>query len=131
MKLTLLIATLFCSSAFAIRAPTGLHKTLSCTAQGINKFNVYIEKHTAQPKFAQIVIVTLDGVEKKFPGVEKVLTRVGAPVEYSAAAPGGRLTVSISFSNAPVRPGMRAGKIVSQAYGIVTTTALVCSRIMY
>ena len=56
MKLTFLIATLISTSAIAIIAPVGLHRTLSCTSQGANKFKVYVEQNTHQPKFVKIVI---------------------------------------------------------------------------
>ncbi len=131
MKLTFLIATLISTSAIAIIAPVGLHRTLSCTSQGANKFKVYVEQNTHQPKFVKIVIANSDNTEKVYPGTESQSGRVGASVTYTAVAPGGRLDLVINLTSSPVRPGFRSATLISQALGRVTKTQLLCSRIMY
>lgn len=133
MKSILVIMSLVSSIGMArsVMAPTGVHKSLGCSAQGPNRFKVYILKNTKQPAYSAIQIVSEQNVVTTYKASEKISTAIGGPIMYSATVPGGNLSLTINMTTSPRPGGLRVGKLVSQVYGQSTVTPVSCARIMY
>lgn len=132
MKSILLAIVMLASvSSFGVMAPKGEYIALACKSNHEGRdFSLSVVKNTKN-KSIKMVLVAEGYEDRVYPNVkEEVSQRVGGPIRYSAAAPGGHVYLEYNATTAPKRGG-RAATLVSTALGISTATHMLCSRVAY